>query len=75
MEYSDIKILVNMMIRHASEQNSYLLSIQDRTNKSDFDKIRLMIAQSMGTIYADVLYPIFEEYPELKPAELKLEQG
>ena len=59
-----------MLLRHGGEQNNCLARIQAEEPAEEFARIRAMIAQTMGAIWADALRPIFAEHPGLKPEGL-----
>jgi predicted transcriptional regulator len=65
------KKIVDLMIKHGAEQNALLAEIQSICSNEEFQKYKRMIAQSMGSILLDVVNPIVEMYPDLKPSQLE----
>jgi len=65
------KKIVDLMIKHGAEQNALLAEIQSICSNEEFQKYRRMIAQSMGSILLDVINPIVEMHPDLKPSQLE----
>ena len=59
-----------MLLRHGGEQNDCPARIFAAETPEEFARIRAMIGQTMGTIWADALRPIFAEHPGLKPEGL-----
>jgi hypothetical protein len=66
MRETTARILVDLMLRHLGEQNNILGPIQ-ATAPEDFIEARTMIGQTMGSLCADALRPLFAEHPGLKP--------
>ena len=65
------KKIIDLMIKHGAEQNAVLAEIEPICSDDEFQKYKLMIGQSMGAILLDVINPIVELYPDLKPAQLE----
>jgi hypothetical protein len=64
------KTIIDLMIRHGAEQNAVLAEIQSICTDDEFHDYRRMVGQSMGCMLLDVINPIVEMYPDLKPARL-----
>jgi hypothetical protein len=62
--------IVDLMVRHATEQNAALVEVQDMCTEGEFREYKQMIGRSMGGMLLDVLNPIVERYPDLKPPQL-----
>jgi hypothetical protein len=65
----------------ASQISSLMLEISERVNESmrlvqaecsdeEFKKYRLASGYILGYAYTDVLVPLYEEHPDLKPEEM-----
>src|SRR5262249_37659676 len=65
------KKIVALMIKHGAEQNAVLAEIQSICADDEFQKYKRMIGQSMGCMLLDVINPIVELYPDLKPSQLE----
>lgn len=39
--------------------------------KDEYDALKQLVGNAMGEIYIGCLYPVFEQYPELKPTGMK----
>jgi hypothetical protein len=65
------KKIVDLMIKHGAEQNALLAEIQPICSDDEFHKYKRMIGQSMGSILLDVINPIVELHPDLKPSQLE----
>jgi hypothetical protein len=70
MSHEAAKKIMDLVIRQGAEQNQVLLDIQPICSQEDFRRYRRMIARSMGSMLLDVMNPIIQEYPDLKPPEL-----
>ena len=46
--------------------------VMDATGADEFHEYRRKIGRVMGEIVLEVMQPIYDEYPELTPVELKL---
>jgi hypothetical protein len=64
------KKIVDLVIRHGAEQNAVLAEIQSTCTDDEFRKYKQMIGQSMGCMLLDVINPIVEMHPALKPTRL-----
>jgi hypothetical protein len=64
------KKIIDLMVRHGAEQNAVLAEVQSICTDDEFRKYREMIGQSMGCMLLDVINPIVEMYPDLKPTQL-----
>ena len=65
------KKIVDVMVKHGAEQNAVLAEIQSICADHEFQKYKRMIGQSMGCMLLDVINPIVELYPDLKPSQLE----
>jgi hypothetical protein len=65
------KKIVDLMITHGAEQNAVLAEIQSICADHEFQRYKRMIGQSMGCMLLDVINPIVELYPDLKPSQLE----
>jgi hypothetical protein len=58
--------LVDACLRQSRELNALLLEIERRRSAADLEAARKIVGRIMGEIYVAALYPIFEQYPDLK---------
>ena len=65
------KVLMDVAIRNAAEQNAALIEIQSLCTEDEFREYRRMIGKSMGAMLFEIINPIVAKYPELKPAQLR----
>jgi hypothetical protein len=45
--------------------------VQERCLASEFEAYRVVVGRLMGEMFVEVSMPIFVQYPDLKPPELK----
>jgi hypothetical protein len=64
------KKILDLIMKQSAEQNQILLEVQSSCSQEEFDRYKLMIGNSMGTMLLDVINPIVAIYPELNPPEL-----
>ena len=65
------KKILSLMIKQAAEQNQILVEVQPTCSQEEFDRYKQMIGNSMGSMLLDIMNPIVDMYPELKPSELE----
>jgi len=59
--------VAEMCLRHSRELNDLLQDIESHDAPGDLQAAKKMVGRIMGETYVAALYPIFEEYPDLKP--------
>jgi hypothetical protein len=65
------KKIIDLMVKHGAEQNAILAEVRSVCADDEFRRYKRMIGQSMGCMLLDVINPIVELYPDLKPAQLE----
>lgn len=65
------KIILDVVIKNAAEQDAALVRIQPLCSQEEFNEYRRMIGRLMGEMVTEVMHPIIAKYPELKPLQLK----
>jgi hypothetical protein len=65
------KIVMELVIRNAAEQDAVLTEIQSLCTEEEFNEYRHMIGKSMGAMLFEIINPIVAKYPELRPPELR----
>jgi hypothetical protein len=65
------KIILDVAIKNATEQDAALIEIQSLCTEDEFKEYRGMIGRSMGVMLFEIIYPIIAKYPELKPSQMK----
>ena len=65
------KKIIDLVVKHGAEQNAVLAEIRSVCTDDEFQRYKRMIGQSMGCMLLDVINPIVELYPDLKPSRLE----
>jgi hypothetical protein len=65
------KKILDLIIRQGAEQDAILAEVQPICSDDEFARYKQMIGQCMGCMLLDVINPIVERYPELKPSQLE----
>jgi len=64
------KQISDLMLEIGSKLNQYAVLVRDTCEANEFDAYREVIGQLMGTMFLDVMKPLYSVHPELKPNEL-----
>lgn len=56
-----------LMLDCSAELNSSISLVRDECGPEEFGKYRLAVGKVMGEILLEILNPLFEVHPELKP--------
>lgn len=68
----DIAETINqLMLDYGAKLDQSLKLVMDTCSQSEFESYRTAVGQIMGTMLLDVMEPIYQEYPELLPEQLK----
>lgn len=62
------KRMLNLMDAISIQVNESIREIQEQCTEEEFRAYRRGAGRVMGYAYTDVMVPIFEEHPDLKPA-------
>jgi hypothetical protein len=71
MSQDAAKIIMDVVIRNAAEQDAALIKIQSLCTAEEFKEYRHMIGKSMGAIISEIINPIVTKYPALKPPQMR----
>jgi hypothetical protein len=52
-----------------------LKAVQSNGSSEEFERLRKAIGQVVGTLETDLLWPLYKQYPDLEPENLKGEPG
>lgn len=67
----DVAETINrLMLDYGAKLDSSVKLVMDTSSVEEFEKYRMAVAQIMGTMLVDIMNPIYQEHPELKPPEL-----
>jgi hypothetical protein len=62
---------LDLVLKHGAEQDLVLSEIKPSCSDDEFKQYREMTGKSMGAMLLDVINPIVQKYPDLKPPQLK----
>jgi hypothetical protein len=65
------KKIIDLVVKQGAEQSAILAEVQSMCAEDEFRSYKQMIAQSMGSMLLDVITPLVELYPDLRPPELE----
>jgi hypothetical protein len=71
MSHAVAKTIIDLVLRHVAEQTDILMDLHNGCTDEEYKIYSRMIGRSMGTMLIDVINPIVEKYPDLKPDGLK----
>ena len=71
MKKENAILLSELMLEYGTKLNGALVQIEPNCNKEEFEIYRKAIAKIMGYMLIEVMNPIYEKFPELKPDNLK----
>lgn len=63
--------IVSIMHKVTKEMDASILLIQRECPEEEFIEYRRAAGRVMGYLFTDIVRPIFREYPELVPEEMK----
>jgi hypothetical protein len=62
--------IMDMALRQGAEQDATLARIRESCSDEDFVFYRRVIGKCMGAVILEVINPLVERYPDLKPPAL-----
>ncbi|MFO0587017.1 MAG: hypothetical protein U0441_05750 [Polyangiaceae bacterium] len=63
--------IVSRVHKVTAEIDDTIALVQKECGEEEFRAYRSAAGHAMGHLFADILRPIFQEYPELMPEEMK----
>jgi hypothetical protein len=64
-------ILSEIMLEYGSKLNETLIKVEPNCTKEEFEVYKKVTAKLMGHMLIEVMNPIYEKFPDLKPDQLK----
>ena len=71
MKYKIAKKVIDKMVKSSKEFDELLSEIKNECSEEEFKVYQNGFAQVLGYILLDIINPIINEHPELKPKELE----
>lgn len=63
--------ILALMREYSGKLNRSVQLVKDTCSKEEFIDYRKTVATIMGEMCVEIMWPIFHEYPDLEPEELK----
>lgn len=63
--------ILALMLEYSGKLNRSVQLVKDTCNNEEFIDYRKTVACIMGEMYVEIMWPIFHEYPDLEPEEMK----
>jgi hypothetical protein len=71
MDHATALRVRDIMLDASTKVNQSIQIVMDNCDESEFRSYRLAAGQLMGSIYLDILTPLFADHPDLTPSELR----
>ncbi len=68
---NNAKVVSDMVIRVSQDLNSSLIEMSDKLSDEEIKNYKLAVGKVLGHILIDIMNPLYDEHPELKPKGLK----
>jgi hypothetical protein len=59
--------IIELMTEYSAKLNQSAQLVKDSCPTEEFQEYRTAVGQIMGTMYVDIMRPIFKEHPDLEP--------
>jgi hypothetical protein len=73
MERETAKAVLAMMFDYGGKLNDAMLTIRETSDEEEFARYRRAIGSVLDTAFEQIINPILDEHPDLKPEQLNLE--
>lgn len=73
MERDVARSVLALMFDYGGKLNDAMLTIRESSDEEEFARYRRAIGNVLESAFEQIINPILEEHPDLKPAQLKLE--
>lgn len=75
MERETAQSVLAMMFDYGGKLNDTMLMIRETSDEEEFAHYRRAIGNVLDTAFAQIINPILEEHPDLRPESLNLENA
>jgi hypothetical protein len=73
MERETAQSVLALMFEYGGKLNDAMLMIRETSDEEEFARYRRAIGTVLDSTFEQIINPILEEYPDLKPQSLNLE--
>lgn len=63
--------IVDLFLEFGLKLDASVVLVQKNSSPDEFNNYRLSVGKMMGEMLLEIMNPIFEEYPDLKPDQLE----
>lgn len=70
MERNVAADVVQLMLEFGAKLDESVSDVMGVSNGDEYERYRSSVGKIMGLMLLDIMNPIFEEYPDLKPHQL-----
>jgi hypothetical protein len=75
MQKDAAKFVCDLMLECGRKLDQSLVQVKDACSTEEYETYRRTVGALMGTMFLDVMRPIYAEHPELEPEDLKPRSG
>jgi len=73
MERETARSVLAVMFEYGGKLNDAMLEIRETSDEEEFARYRRAIGNVLDSVFDQIINPILEEHPDLKPEQLNLE--
>ena len=73
MERETARSVLAVMFEYGGKLNDAMLEIRETSDEEEFARYRRAIGNVLDSVFDQIINPILEEHPDLKPEPLNLE--
>lgn len=74
MDRDVAKSILDLVFDYGGKLNDSMLLVREECDEADFHAYRRAVGEILKTTFAKVIEPIFAEHPDLKPAQLRVDE-
>jgi hypothetical protein len=71
MKKETARVIVDMMQDISGRLNNSIFLVMEAADEEEVNRYKLAIGRAMGGLLLDIKHPIYEQYPDLTPVELR----
>ena len=74
MERETAQAVLTLMFEYGGKLNDAMLTVRETSNQEEFARYRRAFGKVLDSAFEQIINPILEEHPDLKPDQLNLER-
>jgi hypothetical protein len=71
MQHEPASQVISLMLELGEKLDGSVQKVQSSSSEEDFIRYRAAVGKLMGIMLLDIMNPIFQEHPDLKPHQLR----